>query len=339
MSRSSISHVPQKRHHIRRTRQIAAVTTGLALVLIVVLIMTFLQANRLMREPARQLDTFSSNILPSFQLVSFTSLDGQTRLHGWFFQPDETPKSTVILVHDQGANRLQFDLETATLYDFLLEQGYCVLAFDLRRSGQSDGDLSAFGYAEWEDVLAAIGYVRSYAVTTDVLLYGFGSGVTASLLALDHLPAANADGDALDSGSYSEEILELGVDQSYVKGLILDTACASGDEYIRAACRADGFWGQLLLQHTVPFAIRFSAGSSLRTSLVTLLTKVQMPVYLTASESVTYVSQGSIQTVFDERTRFHPDETTIYLSEGNGYSSGFLTDQENYLNALADWLD
>ncbi len=338
MPQSSFTRVQRNTHHTRRVRLVATLTTLIALVLVAVLALSFVQANRLMREPAKQLDSFSSNILPPFQLVNFTSLDGQTRLQGWFFEPRSEPVSTIILVHDQGENRLQFGLDTARLIEHLLDQRFCVLAFDLRRSGQSEGDLSVYGYAEWADVLAAVSYARTYAVTSDVILYGFGSGVTASLLAVDNLPPDGTLNDPDLTSDTPDEILALGIDQSYIKGLILDTPCSSGDEYIRAACRGQDTLGRMLYQYTVPLAIRFSAASSVKTSLVTLLTQFQMPVFITASEQADYVRDQSVQTLIDERMRFHPDETDIFRAEGSGYIDGFVSDRDNYLENLSNWL-
>lgn len=63
------------------------------------------------------------------------SLDDQTGLSGWLFPAEGTPKSTIILVHDAQANRLQFSLDTPYLYETLVELGYNVLSFDLRHSG------------------------------------------------------------------------------------------------------------------------------------------------------------------------------------------------------------
>ncbi len=347
---SSISRVPASQKHSRRIRQTAGISSVIALILIAVLAVTFIKANDLMRQPAKPLDTFSNNTLPPFNLVSFPSLDEQTQLQGWYFSPElkagEEAISTVILVHDQGKNRLQFGLESAELYEFLLDQGFCVLAFDLRRSGQSEGQMSSFGYAEWADVLAAIGYVRKNAATHDVLLYGFGTGVSASLLALDHLPtpglveaAAKNDQDAQSKlAGYSKEIKNLGFDQSYIRGLMLDTPCSSPDEYIQAVCREDGWLGEYFLQYTVPYAIRFSAGTMSDTNLTTILTRCQLPIFLTYSQQTAAVSQAAIKTLVDERLRLHPDTTMIFTNSQPGFIEGYLKDHEPYLAAVESYL-
>lgn len=345
-ARAAISRAPRTRRTSRRIRSTAILSSLLALVLITFVVITLVRANDMLRQPAKPLATFSSNILPAFTPVSFPTLDEQNRLFGWFFSPETKPVSTIILVHDQGENRLQFGLDSAKLYEYLIDKGFCVLAFDLRRSGQSDSSMSGYGYAEWADVVAAINYVRKNAVTQDVLLYGFGSGSAASLLAADQLPpagtiAAAAAGDAQAEQTlkkYPENIQSLGFDQSYIKGFLLDTPCSSPDEYIRADCRAQDWLGENLLQYTVPYAIRFSAGTLANTSLITILTRSQLPVFLTYSAQPAGVRQSSVLTLSEERQRLHPDTTLVYVSEKPGYVSGYTDDPDAYLAAVGKWL-
>ena len=96
--------------------------------------------------------------------------------------------STIIVVHDAGSNRLPFGVEMIDMIEVWLENGYNVFMFDQRNSGTSGGDICTYGYLEWQDVLGAIGIVKQISVTTDVILYGIGTGCTSSLLAYSNLP-------------------------------------------------------------------------------------------------------------------------------------------------------
>ena len=69
-----------------------------------------------------------------------------------------------------------------------LDNGYNVFLFDQRNSGTSGGDICTYGYLEWQDVLGAIAIVKQISVTTDVILFGIGTGCTSSLLAYSSLP-------------------------------------------------------------------------------------------------------------------------------------------------------
>ena len=90
--------------------------------------------------------------------------------------------------------------------------------FDQRNSGTSGGDICTYGYLEWQDVLGAIAIVRQISVTTDVILFGIGTGCTSSLMAYANLPPEGANENTLVQ--YSQEIRNLGFDKSYVIGMI-----------------------------------------------------------------------------------------------------------------------
>jgi uncharacterized protein len=338
----SFSRAARRRSHARPVRLAAFLAAFLAVILLAAAIWTLTAANTLMRLPPKPLDTFSSNILPDFNLVSFPSLNEQTTLDGWFF-PAENPVSTIILVHDQGKNRLQFDLDSAYFYEDLISQGYCVLAFDLRNSGDSGGEMSGYGYAEWEDVLAAIRFVRRQAPTHDVLLYGFGTGVSAALTAAVRLPPPGTAGNGSDEAQaliagYPEDIRNLGFDQSYIRGLLLDTPCKSPDDYIKAACRTHFGWiGEKFLQYTVPYAIRLSTGSA-GVSLAAILSRIQLPVFIAYSSADDTVGISAIRPLIDERLRLHPDTTMVFAGSQPGFTDGFLLEKKAYLESLHGFL-
>ncbi len=334
---------------VRRAVSIAVI---FALLIVSAGILSFASANSLMRREPEQLASFSSNVMPPFQVISFQSLDEQTTLSGWMFPAKGEPVSTVILVHDSDRNRLQFGIDMPALYEFFVDAHYNVLSFDLRHAGKSEGQLSAFGYAEWEDVIAAINYARQFTTTKDVLLYGFGSGVTSALFAWSRLPERTADvvkEDAqgttvtIDEGSAAEQamnrrIAALGFDQSYIRGVLLDTPCVSPDNYIQAVYRHGSLLGRILLQYTVPYAVRLSASSSSQRSLVTILTRIQRPVFIAYSDQDNWVGRKSIIPLVNERLRLHPDTTAVYVDPKPGYVDGLKNDQGAYFSALQDYL-
>ncbi len=293
---------------------------------------TLVEADRLMRDEPEPLPVFNSNIMPAFSPVSFPSLDEQTLLQGWFM-PADKPISTIILVHDIDRNRLQFGRETPALYRHLVLSGFNVLSFDLRNTGQSQGHLSAYGYAEWADVLAAIRYVRLHASTQDVLLYGFGTGTSAILIAWDQLPAPGADPDSI-----REPIKGLTFDRSYIKGLLLDEPSAFPDDPIGARYRDRGPLAKPFLAATVPYAVRLSAGSVRHLSHVLVLGSCHLPVFIASQADDPVLGARSVDTLVRERLLTHPDLTQTFRSESSGYAQGFILDREAYLAALTRFL-
>lgn len=334
-AKASVEYIPHRSRTAALIRRLAMIASVLAILLVLIGAASFSAANDLMRRQPRPLETFSSNILPSFQLIGFNSLDEQTSLSGWFFPAVGQPISTVILVHDNGANRLQFGLDMPALYEFLVNQHFNILSFDLRHAGKSEGQLSAYGYAEWEDVLAAIQYAKKYTVTRDVLLYGFGSGVSSSLIAWSRLPE---DSEKLSPG-LDPVIARLGFDRTYVRGVLLDTPCISPDDYIQAEFRHGNLLDRLIMQFTVPYAVRLSASTSGQINLVTTLSQIQRPVFLAYSTADDWVGARSIEPLVRERLRLHPDTTAVYKDNQPGTVAGYLHDKEAYLAALRQYLE
>lgn len=352
-AKTSVKYYRPSNKNSAMIRRVISVLVIVALVIVAAGVASFTAANQLMRREPGQLQSFSSNVMPRFSVISFQSLDEQTTLSGWFFPAQGEAVSTVILVHDSGKNRLQFDIDMPRFYDFFVENHYNVISFDLRHAGKSEGHLSAFGYAEWEDVLAAIQYARRFTTTRDVLLYGFGSGVTASLFAWSRLPDPALAGQGGEAGAGSgdmakdlapagsamdQKIAALGFDRSYVRGILLDTPCVQPENYIQAVYRNGDLLGRVLLQHTVPYAVRLSASSTSQRSLVTLLTQFQKPVFLAYNDPDTYYGSAAVLPLVKERQRLHPDTTAVYVDQSPGSITGFKNNPEAYLGAVKDYL-
>jgi len=330
-ARSGISRVPRSHRTSRLIRRVSLVASIIAALIVSTGLLVFREADRLMRVEPAPLETVVSNIMPPYNQAGFFSLDEQTSLSGWLFPAKGTPKSTVILVHDSQKNRLQFSLDTPYLYERLVSLGYNVLAFDLRHSGQSGGTLSAFGYAEWEDVIAAISYVRKNTSTRNVILYGFGSGCAAVLLAMDRLPEAGAD-----LSDLPRRMQKLGFDRTYVRGILLDTPVMTPDDEIRAIYPESGLLSQVR-RGLVPYAVRLSAGYNGSRQMTTMLTRLQLPVFISFSQNDNRVGTDRIQPLVDERLRLHPDTTLVHRMNQMGSVEGFVLDRTAYQATLEDY--
>lgn len=330
----SLIHYKPPRRKTHLAFWLAAILTLVALGLAFVVAVTFQEANRLMRLPPAPLEAVSGNVLPAFQLAGFRSLDDRTPLSGWYFPAKGSRRAVVVLVHDQGHNRLQFGYDTAYLYQDLVDAGFAVLAFDLRHSGDSGGPFSTFGYGEWRDVLAAMAQAVRLSGTDSILLYGFGSGGSACAAAYDALPPPGAR-----RGDYPAEIAALPFNRSIVRGMILDSPGLTADDAIRAAARQEPLTAAFPFPDTLPLAIRLSAqaGGVIRTAAI--LSRMDRPLHLAYHEVDRYLAQGLHERLAAERSRLQPGQTTIFAAEGEGYCEGFMTDRDGYLAALHAYLD
>jgi len=307
--------------------------TIISLIMVSIGIFTFISANNIMRQPPKRLEDFANNILPTFSVAYFTSLDGSTTLNGWFFPSRGIPKSTIIMVHSNGNNRLQYDSDTVELYDYFVNNRFNVLSFDLRHSGSSSGNLSTFGYSEWEDVLAAISYTTAVSSADNVILYGFQSGVTACLIAVEKLMNANSG-----SGLVPDNISSLTFRHEIIRGFILDMPLASSDDYIRHHAAENVFAGENLTQYTIPFAIRLSAGSEPVHSLTAILAKIQSPVHIISKNfDNEFLDERSVL-ITQERLRLFPNSTSTYVIEDHISTDPFIFDKKNYISSINDFL-
>ena len=312
----------------------ALVLSTVASIIIVLIVMTVFSSNHLLNIDTVNVTNVPSNILPSYSTTSFESIDGQTALQGWFFKTPN-PISTIIVVHDTGSNRLPFGVEMIDMIETWLDNGYNVFMFDQRHSGTSAGDISSYGYLEWQDVLGAIAIVRKISVTTDVILFGIGTGCTSQILAYQKLPSPNMND--LELSSFSKNIREIGFDRSYIKGMIFDSPAKMSDDYIRPVVVQKEFMG-FLTQYFVPYAIRVSAGSD-NVNLAAEIARLPMPVMVIYGGHDNFIGADKINQIVNERNRLNHSLTKSTMITGAGYLEEYTLNKNAYIAAVQDYLD
>jgi len=306
----------------------------LAVVLIFFVVLTIISSNNLMNLEKTSVSNVPSNVLPSYSTCSFESFDGQTNLSGWFFKSDD-PITTVIIVHDAGSNRLPFGVNMIDLIESLLSSNYNVFLFDQRNSGESEGDVCDYGYLEWQDVLGAIAQVRQISVTTNVVLYGIGTGTTSCMIAYDRLPSSNLTEAELNT--YSSYIRDLGFNKSYIIGMIFDSPAKNSDDYIIARVEQNEFLGSITKNY-VPYAIRISAGESSSVNLVAEISRLPVPVCIIYGGHDTYIGADKISQIVEERNRLNASLTVSRMIPGAGYLESFRLGREAYIETVMNYM-
>ncbi len=306
----------------------------LAAILIFFIVLTVYSSNRLMNVDGSDVSNIPSNVLPSYSTCSFESFDEQTNLSGWFFKCED-PISTIIVVHNSGSNRLPFGVNMVDLIELWLENNYNVFLFDLRNSGESEGDISCYGYLEWQDVIGAIAQVKKISVTTDVILYGIGSGCTSCCLAYSKLPESNlsdAEKERLES-----KFTNLGFDRGYVKGMILDSPAMSSDDYIKPIVEQNEFLGKIT-KNFVPLAIRFSAGEDKALNIASEVSRMPIPVCIIYGGHDVFIGADNIKKLVNDRMRLNNNITEEMVVPGAGYLEAFSTDNVAYCDEIIGFL-
>jgi pimeloyl-ACP methyl ester carboxylesterase len=164
-------------------------------------------------------------VAPRYEDVTLRTNDGLT-LRGWYF-PTGGDRAAIV-VHGKDGNRIEGENRTGEkIADFLIADGYDVLLFDLRGSGESDGDRFSLGYQERRDVAAAIEYVTSRGIQEGrIALIGISMGagtVLQTLLLHPNVGAVVADSSYTDAPTIVSENLEsvAGVPGWFSPGVLL----------------------------------------------------------------------------------------------------------------------
>ena len=147
----------------------------------------------------------------AYEEVTLTTSDG-LNLAAWYV-PNASGRGMVIYCHGHTNHRGQM-LEQAA---FLHENGYSGLLFDFRRHGDSEGDLTTFGYYEWRDAQAALRHVvDERGEKGPVILWGVSMGAATALLTATEEPEYDA---VIAESSYYAASETLRSDLSRIFGL------------------------------------------------------------------------------------------------------------------------
>jgi len=314
--------------------RLALALSFVAIALISFIALTVFSSNRLMNKKGNIVTNVPSNILPSYSTTSFESCDGQTALQGWFFKT-KNPISTIIVIHDAGTNRLPFGVEMIDMIEAWLENGYNVFLFDQRNCGTSGGDCCTYGYLEWQDVLGAIAIVKQISVTTDVILFGIGTGCTSSLLAYNKLPFEGAS--EQDLAKYDKNVRNLEFSKSYIAGMILDSPAKESDDYIKPEVVRSEPLG-FITQFSVPYAIRVSSGGD-NISLAAEIARLPIPLLIIYGGHDTFIGADKIDQIITERNRLNSSITKSIMVSGAGYLEEYGINKNQYIDTIQDFLD
>lgn len=176
---SGITYATRKTHKARNI--ILLVIIALFLIVLSVAVISAYSGWKLLHPAKKDIEAFSSNIVPEYRDINFRGVDGSILLKGWFFQTSNSDR-TVVLAHSYGKNRLEFGDASLNMIKEFLDKGYNVFTFDFRNSGKSDGKLTTLGYYEKDDLSGAIDYVKQQG-SKHIFLLGFSTGASASILA------------------------------------------------------------------------------------------------------------------------------------------------------------
>ena len=100
-----------------------------------------------------------------------SSFDGHTVPGELIYSPEKS-KNTVILVHGLGGNKYT----NYPLAEFFLENGYNVITYDQRSSGENRAEKTTFGYWEKYDLIDCISYAKNNGLGDTIGIWGTSFG-------------------------------------------------------------------------------------------------------------------------------------------------------------------
>jgi dienelactone hydrolase len=166
----------------------------LAVALVVVLALGYAGISVYMADKLTSATHTPTSTLPSdygaaYETVRFPSAVDGIPLEGWYI--DSPGKRVILLLHANGGVRDCVFVGLGDIAKGLWQNGFDVLAFDLRAHGKSGGDRVGFGGSEVRDVAGAVAYLKTRGVN-QVGAMGFSLGADTALIAAPDIPELRA---------------------------------------------------------------------------------------------------------------------------------------------------
>ena len=177
--------------------------------------------------------------------------------------------------------------------------------------------------------------MKQISVTTNVILYGIGTGCTADIIAYTSLPEPGLTENELNK--YDAPIKNLEFDRSYIAGMIFDSPAKKSDDYIRPVVAQNELLG-IITQYFVPYAMRVSAGSD-NINLAAEIARLPMPVLVIYGGHDTFIGADRITQIIDERNRLNSSLTMSTMISGAGYLEEYELNKSEYITAVSDYLN
>lgn len=284
------------------------------LVCLAIGVISFLLAWKITHPAKLNTPQISSNIAPDYKNVSFYCSETKEKINGWFF-PSIGSKTTVLMIHDYGRNRLQFDEETFKLITRFNNEGLNVLTIDLRGSGNSSGSISTFGKNETTDVLTAIKYLKQQD-TEKIILMGFSTGASSCLSAITKTP-------------YRDSIL----------GIVADSPYAKIDDYIDFATTEGSWLPKYPFRYSIDFIVKKLSKVSDDMDIIPQIPDIiPTPLLLIDGAQKELNTSYNSKLLYELYFRKSPVPVHYWNSGAREYGQSFITEPDRYMETVVEFI-
>lgn len=250
----------------------------------------------------------------NFENVEFRSLPDNLLLRGWLFKADNDQGRIVIMVHGYNVAR---DDENTGMYSVaqgLLRRNFSVLLFDLRGSGQSEGDRFSLAWFEQQDVRAAVRFVQERGYQ-HIGLLGYSMGAAASLLAA--------------------------ADDSAVDAVVEDSAYASLMEVLdREVPKRSGLPGLFTPGIVLLAKLMYGIDAAAVRPAEAAARLAPRPLLVIHGGADTLIPVDSATRIWNARYGpGTPDPATYYIVAGAAHTQAFNTNRDTYLTKVGAFFE
>ncbi len=286
----------------------------LVLICVAVGAISFISAWKITHPAKISTPQISSNIAPDYKNVSFYCSVSKEKLNGWFF-PSLGSKTTVLMVHSYGRNRLEFDEETFRLISRLNNEKLNVMTFDLRGSGNSAGSISTFGNNETIDVTTAIKYLKQQG-TENIILMGFSTGANASLAALSQSPY-----------------------RSSIVGVIADSPFSRVESYVDYVIDKNSILPEIPFRYTTGFFVKKLTKVNHKMDMIPQIPKIiPTPLLIIDGSQKELSASNNSKLLYELYYRKSPVPVHYWNSGSAEYGQSFVTAPELYMDKVVEFI-
>lgn len=253
----------------------------------------------------------------AYENVQFRSQHDDVRLNGWWIPAQNNGEvvhspNTVIFAHGYGNNRAMDHISAIQLAKRLTAEGYNVLAFDFRCSGESEGPITTIGYLEKFDLLSAIDFAKQKKQSETVALIGWSMGGVTAILS--------------------------GVESSDVSVIIADSPFSDLREYLGvnlphwSGLPSFPFTPIILAILPVMAGVDVDAVSPYQ-AVEQLDGKKLLLIHSKADEAIPYTESERIY-----QSAQGKGDVDLWLTEKGEHVQSYVTDQKAYEQRVLNWL-
>ena len=287
----------------------------LVILIVLVGVLSFISGFNLTHPKKVETPQITSNIAPDYRNISFYCSESKEKLNGWYFNSLGS-KSTVLIVHGYGQNRLPFGEDTFKLISMLNDKGYNVMTFDLRGAGNSAGSISTFGKNEKVDVMSAIKYLKQQG-SENIFILGYSTGASASLSALLETPYRDS-----------------------IAGVIADSPYSRVENFIEDLITEKTQYPDFLFNGTIKFAVKqISKADSSLDIIPKIPDIIPTPVLFIDGQQENFRHYGNTKLLYEMYSRKHPTTAYYWNSGATEYLGSYLKSPDEYMDRIMEFID